>query len=273
MNSNQANRGVTLLQVLVVIAMVVVLMALLVPAVHVTLERAAITQCGIHLKSIAMGSTTYAVANQRHYPELPKFHAWIEGLGPVYRPDYLGAGGADDFRIKMRTLIPIEHYVCPLAPVEVSFDPADTGSSRAMASYALRTGWEFRTADGMVEQGMKRLGDTWTWRGARFTEIAGDLDWAYDDVDSDASHPDEAGVLVPTVKQNEEGLTTSYWGRSELQHRMRGVFDTHSAKSDGSVHLMHKVKFRDSRKTPVPFGSVEEPEPMNRVGGLYLPPG
>ena len=58
----------TLIELLVVITIIVVLLALLTPAVDRAIYQAELTVCGTRLKGIATGNLAYAADNKRSYP-------------------------------------------------------------------------------------------------------------------------------------------------------------------------------------------------------------
>jgi prepilin-type N-terminal cleavage/methylation domain-containing protein len=60
--------GFTLVELMVVITIVVVLLALLSPAMDRAIYRAELTVCGANMRGIAHGVTAYAAGEKRRYP-------------------------------------------------------------------------------------------------------------------------------------------------------------------------------------------------------------
>lgn len=60
-------RGFTLIELLVVVTIIVVLLALLTPALDKAIEQANIAVCGSHLKGIGQASVTYALENKKQF--------------------------------------------------------------------------------------------------------------------------------------------------------------------------------------------------------------
>src|SRR5690349_21291603 len=57
----------TLIELLVVVSIIVLLLALLAPALDRAIYQAELAVCGTHVKGIATGSTLYASSNRRAY--------------------------------------------------------------------------------------------------------------------------------------------------------------------------------------------------------------
>ena len=58
----------TLIELLVVITIIVVLLALLAPALDKAVHEAEMAVCGSQVRNIAMGVTSYAMQGRRYYP-------------------------------------------------------------------------------------------------------------------------------------------------------------------------------------------------------------
>jgi len=97
----QRNSGFTLVELLVVITIIVILLALLTPAMDKAIYQAELAVCGAKLNGIAAGVTLCASANRRHYPHTGLAYgspqtAWI-GNGTV--------AGANDRRGVLRAAL------------------------------------------------------------------------------------------------------------------------------------------------------------------------
>src|ERR1041385_1821345 len=75
-------RGFTLIELLVVISIIVVLLALLTPALDKAVYQAELAVCAARLKGIDTSVTVYAAQFKRYYPWRPGVHdsgaAWVE---------------------------------------------------------------------------------------------------------------------------------------------------------------------------------------------------
>src|SRR5688500_17775374 len=76
-------RGFTVVELLVVVTIVVMLLALLAPALDKAVYQAELTMCAARLKAHATSATVYAVDHRRRYLDRAAKHA------PSFRPDYL----------------------------------------------------------------------------------------------------------------------------------------------------------------------------------------
>lgn len=90
--SNRNRSGFTLVELLVVIAVVGVLMALLLPAVHAVREAARRTACKNNLRQLGLGLHSYEAAFQR----FPVGYAFMTGSDFSAKTGYPLAPGADD---------------------------------------------------------------------------------------------------------------------------------------------------------------------------------
>src|ERR1041385_1165125 len=61
-------KGFTLIELLVVVTIIVVLLAMLTPALDQAIYQAELAKCMGNLKVIGTGAMVYAAGNRRHYP-------------------------------------------------------------------------------------------------------------------------------------------------------------------------------------------------------------
>jgi prepilin-type N-terminal cleavage/methylation domain-containing protein/prepilin-type processing-associated H-X9-DG protein len=94
--TNPGRRAFTLIELLIVIAIIAILMSLLLPAVQKVRAAAAKTKCANNLKQIGIATHNYAQAHKK----LPKFE-WRTELFPYMEQ----RGRIDQF--------PVKHYLCP----------------------------------------------------------------------------------------------------------------------------------------------------------------
>src|SRR5688500_12548189 len=117
----QSQFAFTLVELLVVITIIVILLALLAPAMDKSIYRAELLRCAANLQGTATGIQTYTIDFKRSYPYRPM----CRGLnGNPYRLNSNGAGR--DVRPQLRKYININgHLFEPFSPVKVDFDNSD----------------------------------------------------------------------------------------------------------------------------------------------------
>src|ERR1041385_3768014 len=151
--------GFTLIELLVVVTIIVVLLALLTPAIDKALYQADLAACGASQNAIIKGLSTYAMSYHRSYPLRPTA---ADGNALPYQlkaGSYAGtpSNGADD-RVALGEFVSLKLLVDPLCH-PVRLDAASNApDSWAYASYALWHGWAFAG-----QSGMRRLGDQFAW--------------------------------------------------------------------------------------------------------------
>ena len=234
-----APRAFTLVELLVVITIIVVLLALLTPALDQAVYQAELATCGAQLHSMGLGAQTYALDHQRHYPY--RRSLWLADT-VAYAPY--------DLRPIVRPYIPVSMMLDPLAPpIDISESTAKPGDY-PFANYALRFGWFFTG-----QQGMRRMGDQWTWADGANTWAFSILASDYDRVIRNGNHvsgspPDKIGRMVHYVDGVGQGtnLTLSRW---ELPtSHMRGAIDMNFVFTDGSVDRLTDVGVNDPLHSP-----------------------
>ena len=269
----------SLVEHLVVITIMVILLAVLMPALDKAIYQAELTQCGANLHGIALGAQTYAVDHKRHYPYRP-------GMQTQWRPDRIYLANANtqrtnlrfDDRPILRGYMNINGLLNePLAKRVDLESPQYRDPSRGpnvWAGYELWFGWRYAG-----EKGMTRLGDRFESKSESFSVLAGDQDLVAANVSSvTSSHPDDAGLLSNEVWQDGEYLgggpgpdaavlevtnavsafTMSRWSLSNSL--ARGVLDLNYAYDDGSVRRFNTVRLDDEEMTTVPvFNDGREP--------------
>jgi prepilin-type N-terminal cleavage/methylation domain-containing protein len=280
--------GFTLVELLVVITIIVVLLALLTPALDRALYQAEMALDGANLKAVALASTSYAAASRNRYPHRSALHKDATTDG---QPNFLNnpwAGGGDprsaDDRYAMMDYLHLNALLDPLCD-KIDIDPGSTRPYQkdaaqnspepfVMSGYQLFFGWQY--AGG--HQGMKKLGDRFAWSGTAnlfnkatsdtFDVLATDQNSMTRDLRGIASsHPEDKGVLQLQTLRNEpapsdtsvlglnEGFyyVLSRWITNEATER-RGALDLNTARTDGSVTRMNNVEWdEEERVTSAPI--------------------
>ena len=251
-----SGRGFTLVELLVVVAIVVVLLALLMPALDRAVYEAELAVCGSQNRNIASGVIGYAMDKRRSYPDrggVTNPPPSPLGSQPVDVAFSIGATTYFDDRSKLRGYVSMGrsgHLMCPLTG-RIDVEAAHS-NSWTMSPYALYFGWSFMDVDDNARQlpGMNRIGDRLTWverignrrTTYRFNVLACDDDLFTTD-NGFGTHPNEAGVWENHVYQNAgiDGykLTLSRW--QGPSNPPRGPVDLNFGLDDGSVIRIVKV--------------------------------
>jgi prepilin-type N-terminal cleavage/methylation domain-containing protein len=263
--------GFTLVELLVVITLIVILLALLSPALDRAIHQAELAVCMTNIKSATTGLGLYAVDHQRRYPHRggvgdeantgptrPFVYAnWRDTSLRVVPP----LGDYDD-RPPIAGYITLNKMLnCPLNPaLDMEGDlhtPDPTRRSNIESPYQLWHGFRFRAGSGgSAEPGMLRLGDRMrftnpqtqrvTWHNVLVSDM--------DDVQVSASpsafvlgtHPDSDGAMSHLFQQDEAQFAISRWQMTGGSPQ-RGRIDRNFGHSDGSVSRLADISLDDAR--------------------------
>jgi len=243
------NRGLSLVEMLIVVAIIGILLALLTLGFNKVAYEADLAACAARLKGVAQGTAQYALDQRRRYPVPPGGRAYIPHLIGGSHPLFANS----DLRRVVEGYIPFPILQCPLSPqfslAYEDTDPDLSGQAFILGNYTFWMGWRFEPENRPPEEGMFRLGDRWGWGGSRYRVIASDLDAAWLTPGADTSHPDDRGVLTAQHHQNDGGATGSMWHVNEAR---RGLIDRNIAYDDAAVARLRALKDDDGRMTPVP---------------------
>lgn len=259
--------GFTLVELILVIALIMLMLAMLLPMLSRVRYQTRLTWCGSNLRQLATGALSHATDNDGDYP---------------YRPSLYNGGkpnsfvnGLDDDRPHLAPYIDLNSVVnCPMSP-EIDWDNADSlAPNVTMTSpYSMYFGWGY-SATYPDEEGMLGAGDHFTWKGARFNILAGDRDVIHVGGDyAHSSHPDRDGVLWNEVirYQSVSGFGTKLFTYSRwinYDTHLRGLIDMNYAFDDGHVERFGHVEVADERMTVIPEFANGYKYP---VSGLYVP--
>jgi hypothetical protein len=240
--------GLTLVELLVVVSIMIVLLALLAPALDRAIYQAELTVCAGKLKAVASGVTTYALANGRRYPDrdLPP-NATGGRDTPFITPNLLESFVAEyDMRPGIQEVLDIDRVLqCPLTD---QLPLAELSGEFVAASYTMWWGWFYSTPATGRLPGKFRLADRFQWADTRYSVLVGDLDHYAAGDGYTASHPDESGILALATYRRELVVTVgipvpisaSAWSVREVS--TRGLLESNYAFDDGSVQRVRAVE-------------------------------
>ena len=253
----------TLVELLVAITIIVLLLALLTPALDKAIYQAELASCGAQLRGIATGVSTYAVNYRRSYPD--RFASANGGyLAGALRHNY----AALDDRPKLTPFVPIKAHLDPLCG-KVDLSPeANDSDAMVFSNYDLYFGMRFYDG-GVAQKGLMRLGDRMEWRDEQFNVLATDHDRVHVTAYSMSSHPDRDEKAILAIWQSRNfvefapGLgtagkyTLSRWDTAGMGVIpagagviLRGDVDTNTAFADGSVRRYNDVGPEEWRVDP-----------------------
>jgi prepilin-type N-terminal cleavage/methylation domain-containing protein len=267
-------RAFTLIELLVVITIIVVLLALLTPALDKAIYEAELAICAARVRGLAQAATVYTTDHKRRYPYREFYRS--NGNHRTNRPNKLWSSSGQDNRPQIRPYVASinKQFQCPLLP-EMNIDVNDIDSrpdgEAGWASYQFWYGWQYSVTEGGTSvpeagatvggtprpggKGMLKLGDRFTYttggREYAFDILANDYDLvsppgAQPGFDNTAigSHPDKAPrqVMTVSIANNEPtvvafpeaGRNNFIWSRWQGPY-LRGLIDMNFARADNAV--------------------------------------
>jgi prepilin-type N-terminal cleavage/methylation domain-containing protein len=292
------DRGFTLIELLVVVTIIVVLLALLTPALDKAIYAAELASCGAQQHGIVAGAINYAMNNKRRYPYRAGTN---ESTSGNYFPMYItlpfnavhnkgNPFGYDD-RPLLRPYMSMKAMLCPMAPEPVDFEGAPS-DSYICTSYSLWFGWKYtELPQNHSSRGLERYGMGWTFSKPhpndasrqliqKFSVLMGDTHGQWGFGLNVYAHPDRDGRAIARVRQEEA------WGGGPAQGQDKNTlsfweittglpsgpqFDENYGFEDGSVRS-YKDVYAD---IPWAAGWTREEEQMtwvpiyHRVGASY----
>ncbi len=256
--------GFTLVELLVVITIIVILLALLTPALDKAIYQAELAVCAANLRGIGLGVNSYAVQNKRVYPYRNLEKTWWKQVEML-----ADRNNGYDVRPRLAGYISWGMFVDPLTG-KVKLGPDDTlADSQVFSPYAL---WFGLSYPGLA--GLKRIGDRLTWTEASsqgpatwsFDVLAADQDLINDGSNIAGSHSDNTDVLsYDQVLQDvdaggaalgdlglgvnatsiEGRFTVSRWLNTVKGQYQRGPIDRNFVFGDGSVSRLTALAWND----------------------------
>jgi prepilin-type N-terminal cleavage/methylation domain-containing protein len=268
--------GFTLVELLVVVAIIVVLLALLAPALDQAIYQAELTVCAAQQRTIGQAALSYALHHKRHYPYRPavdNIDSNWQAISLYHRP---GAWGPYDDRPTLRPYMDINRLLNDPLVQPVDLDKTYDGDASSedvtadvVASIGMWFGYRYRD-----EKGMHRIGDRWTYffnnpdpqlRTTRSfdlfvsdREVTGGSGNVLGQVGVQCSHPDDKGILYNVPVQDGRhpwggpnlNLTISMW-LNLVSAPQRGLVDLNYTNQDLAVHRYNGVERNDSRMVVV----------------------
>jgi prepilin-type N-terminal cleavage/methylation domain-containing protein len=273
------HRGFTLVELLVVITIMVVLLAILTPALDRAIYQAELAACSAQMKGAAIAVTQYAMSFRRSYPYRQSVHNPDGSLSQGTRanglrvsPTSTWGGTPFDDRPALRGFVALDQLLDPLCGAGVLdlSEEATHPETNVYSNYFLWYGWQYRGHAGML-----RMGDRFGYNDAalnksyRFNLLLSDDDMAGVGNFVESTHPDADGKLHLTIEQNQKPVdfavggneaTDGKWTLSRWVVRgthLRGLVDLNYAYADGSVTRLPGVEpdGLDERTVLVPYES------------------
>ena len=254
-------RAFTIVELLVVITVIVILLALLAPALDNAIYQAELAVCSANQSSVAMSLNIYAANHKRWYPNRPGVGQYAMATWQI-----TGAGVNVNWTPNLRGYISFnKQFNDPLCQ---KIDIEESIPRGIFMPYSYYAGGRFsqKNGAGTYQKGMNKLGDRLEWHlDETDTRYSGgprryDLlfsDYAYTAIarnQGQGSHPDKAAVWRPQLLQDgpnrheptaSTGVTrntiteTMWWGG------IRGAIDLNFAYADGAVQRVTDVAFVD----------------------------
>ena len=283
MRAPMNDRGFTLVELMVIVTIIVVLLALLMPAMAKAVYAARLVACSANQRLTASAAIQYTFSNARAYPSRPAVPAGGPNGPPsgvsawtVYLPpDNIPSGY--DLKPVLRqklNLDPNIAFQCPLIE-RIDFDERLDdewvyGNTAIWfdwryitdVTYAINqnvNGTRVRAMSSATElERMRRLGDRFEWKNRRYNLLVSDIDlyrpWS---VGAQTAHPDvSAGIMHNAVfiRVNIAAgaalpHTASFWYSPSSR---RGTVDHNYAYDDNSVRLVTGIDRQDPRLDAVP---------------------
>jgi prepilin-type N-terminal cleavage/methylation domain-containing protein len=256
------NRAFTLIELLVVVTIIVVLLALLMPAMDKAIYQTELAVCASRLEAIGTGAIVYATQYQRSYPYRVYARSMQARPVDIRHMDLTGTGHFDE-RPVLRTFIAVNGALNdPLSPGEIDIE-GSRPATNVISSYSLYFGWGYRG-----EKGMLRLGDRMSFQGESFDLLAGDVSWSFVDTGHNnhlAGHNDNSGLMQATHYQDELYVlwdyTMTHW--TTAGRGARDPIDLNFVRADGSVTRYDRVEWYEGT------GDANDPTGSQRF--LWLP--
>ncbi len=265
-----AHRAFTLVELLVVVAIIVVLLALLMPALDRAIYQAELAVCGARLNSGALSVLQYALENKRSYPARPGPQDTSWG---IWVPELLSDRLHNDRPAVFAAIAP-KLLTDPFCPWVADLTTTEM-DNMIFTNYSPWFGWRYLLPAG--ERGMYRLGDRFTYtsgnRRGVYSLLLSDRDRSRENGGLiDSTHPDRDGRLDPVNGQQDsafgwpgqhaQATYVTFPGQWETRSGGRGMLDLNYAYDDGSVVRFNDVDLNEEEMDFVPETNVEQSDQL-----------
>ena len=247
-------RAFTLVELLVVVTIIVLLLAMLSPAMSKAVYQGQIATCGARLKSVSGAVLIYAMDNRRYYPE-----RGLRAIEPQSSVSWIAAywivlpDANYDMRKPLRPIMSVNKQLqCPLTE---QLELEDTKIDENVASsYTPWWGWFWQQQGQAPLPGMFRMGDQFQSReGDRYNLLIGDYDASFGGF-VNVSHPDREPARAYSLAVTYQSLfgigagpaqgypvTGAQWSTLNAAND-RGLVDLNHAYDDGSVRRYNDIR-------------------------------
>ena len=224
-------RAFTLIELLVVVAITVVLLALITPALDKAVYQAELTVCAARQKGIGSSVTAYAMDSKRWYPARAPAPQASWRTWQLVMP-FTSAQDPFDFRTTLRPALAINKMLNDPLTSTVDME-TNVLTTWVYAPYSLWFGFAYSG-----QPGMYKVGDRWGWtvgtKSGNSLVLAGDLDETNYAAYVYGGHPDADGYTHQDLAQDDINFNTySRWISSTGFNR--GQVDLNFLYSDGAV--------------------------------------
>jgi prepilin-type N-terminal cleavage/methylation domain-containing protein len=243
----------TLIELLVVVTIIVVLLAILTPAIDKAIYQAELVSCGTSIRGTITGATQYAMDQKRHYPYRGAIRPVPPQLGYYPRPNLVRFKSDDDLG-RLDGYLQLDLMLDPLSGRnKISLDESDLDST-TYTNYYLWWDWGYPMQGGGARS--TRLGQGFSWQGADYSVLVTDEDYPIQSWASriHSSHPDVENTAGHQVTQ--DGTTPLDAGQKWTLSRWngaRGHLDVNHGFQDGAVIRVPATSYHDSRMAKVPL--------------------
>jgi prepilin-type N-terminal cleavage/methylation domain-containing protein len=265
---DRSSRAFTLVELLVVVAIIAVLISLLTPAIESAVYQAELAVCGSKHRALGLGATSYAADHARRYPYrlgVQEMAAWPTTLSLGGTPNTLDGPSKYDDRSKLRPYLGLSATLnCPLVDA-VDFEGSKPDSI-ILGSQNMWFGFQYRRG-GRMFAGMHKVGDQWEWddtigqQTVRSSLLTGTpFLIAKNGAAIASSHPDKNHTSAMVTLQDSytyelaaewnfrnyrtTNMTVSSWNSAD---RNRGPIDLNEGYADLSVVRLTDVVQGDAR--------------------------
>ena len=239
----------TLLELLIVIAVILMLSALLLPALANVRYRARLVVCLSNQRQVVTAATLYTNDYDGNYPYRknvrgPKHKLWSPPYALRHKWDVPQTNDVPLFQE-----LGLDELKCPLV---VPLPWEDVASTTVQTSYSYYFGWQgAENADCKLFD----INDEMKWEGNTFDILVSDVFHSIPSHDVfRSSHRDRTTGLLKVPPEPGE-----YWKNKGLPKEAYGPMDLNFCRKDGSAFLLRQLTFVDGRLEKLPYSNHYSP--------------